>query len=226
MIERLIENWLINVHELGYQIPFCEVLLTQKYTVLHVSRHGRGEHGKDVIARDPNGHLFAFQLKCGDINLREWREIRGEVEELVRLPVSVTLPTIRQEEPHTPVLVTNGEIQGDVPISINSFADAWVSAGSQRLQVWQRHELLSMFINAHGVYLPTELTDFRQFVELYVSNFNDRIPRKKLAEFLSKLVNPAIVKGKGKKIKRAIESIVLLGSYLIEPYKRADKHIS
>jgi hypothetical protein len=70
------------------------------------------------------------------------------------------------------------------------------------------------------------LTDFRQFVELYVSNFNDRIPRKKLAEFLVKLVNPAIVKGKGKKIKRAIESIVLLGSYLIEPYERAGNHIS
>jgi hypothetical protein len=30
MIEKLIENWLINVHELGYQIPFCEVLLTEK----------------------------------------------------------------------------------------------------------------------------------------------------------------------------------------------------
>lgn len=226
MIEKLIENWLINVHELGYQIPFCEVLLTQKYTVLHVSRHGRGEHGKDVIARGPDGRLFAFQLKGGDITLPTWHDIRGEVEELVRLPVSVTLPTISQEEPHVPVLVTNGEIRGDAPTSIKGFADTWEKLGAPSLKVWQKHQLLSMFVNAHGTYLPAGLGDFRQFVELYVSDFHDRLPREKLAEFLSKLVVQDIAKGRNKKTKRAIESMVLLGSYLVEPYEREDNHIS
>jgi hypothetical protein len=227
MIEKLIENWLINVHELGYQIPFCEVLLTQKYSILHVSTHGRGEHGKDVIARDVNRQLFAFQLKGGDITLRSWREMRGEVEELVQLPVSVTLPTIvSRGESHIPVLVTNGELRGDAPTSIQSFADTWEAKGSSPLQVWQKHQLLGMFVEAHGSYLPVKLPDFREFVELYVANFHDRIPRKRTAQFLEKLVSPEIVRGRSRKTKRAIESMMLLGAYLVEPYERVENHVS
>jgi hypothetical protein len=227
MIEKLIENWLINVHELGYQIPFCEVLLTEKYTVLHSSRGGRGEHGKDVVARNSSGQLFAFQLKGGDISLKRWRdEVRGEVEELALLPVGVTVPSINSDEPHIPVLVTNGELVGDAPTSIKAFSDKWEKLGSQPIQVWQRGRLLSMFINAHGAYLPTGLTDFREFVELYVSDFQDRLPRKKLAEFLTRLIDPSIAEGRTKKTKRAIESMVLLGSYLIEQYERESNHLS
>jgi hypothetical protein len=226
MIEKLIENWLINVHELGYQIPFCEVLLTEKYSVLHVSKHGRGEHGKDVIARDHKGQLFAYQLKEGDITLNDWRTIRGEVEELVRLPVSTTLPTLTTRENHTPVLVTNGELRGDAAASINAFAEQWQRDGAHLLQVIQKHELLNQFIRAHGNYLPTDLQDFRKFVELYVSKPWDRLPRKDFAEFLTKLIAPSIVSGRGKKTKRAIESMVLIGSYVIEAYERANNHVA
>ena len=226
MIEKLIENWLINVHELGYQIPFCEVLLTEKYSVLHVSKHGRGEHGKDVIARDHKGQLFAYQLKEGDITLNDWRTIRGEVEELVRLPVSTTLPTLTTHENHTPVLVTNGELRGDAAASINAFAEQWQRDGAHLLQVIQKHELLNQFIRAHGNYLPTDLQDFRKFVELYVSKPWDRLPRKDFAEFLTKFIAPSIVSGRGKKTKRAIESMVLIGSYVIEAYERANNHVA
>jgi hypothetical protein len=226
MIEKLIENWLINVHELGYQIPFCEVLLTEKYSVLHVSRHGRGEHGKDVIARHQDGRLFAYQLKQGDISLSDWRAMRGEVEELVRLPASTTLPTLASTEGHAPVLVTNGELRGDAAASIEAFAEEWERQGAQRLQVIQRHELLSKFVTAHGNYLPTDLHDFREFVELYVSAPYDRLPRQKFADFLKKLIRASVATGSGKKTKRAIESMILLGSYIIEPYERANNHVA
>ena len=46
MQEKLVENWLTNVNELSYQLPFCEVLVARGYDVIHVSSHGRGEHGK------------------------------------------------------------------------------------------------------------------------------------------------------------------------------------
>jgi hypothetical protein len=226
MIEKLIENWLINVHELGYQIPFCEVLLTERYTVLHVSRHGRGEHGKDVIARHPDGQLFAFQLKEGDIALPEWRAMRDEVEELVRLPVTTTLPTLRTAEQHIPVLVTNGELKGDAPGSIDAFAQEWERAGAQRLRIIQRHELLNKFVAAHGNYLPRDLHDFRRFVELYVSNPYNRLPRRDFAQFLAKLISAPVAAGRTRKTKRAIESMVLVGSYIIEPYERGHNYVA
>jgi hypothetical protein len=224
MFEKLIENWLINVHELGYQIPFCEALLTEKYKVLHVSRHGPGERGKDIVARNPNGELVAYQLKGGDIKLPEWHKIRGEVEELVQLPVS--LPSITKPEAHIPYLVTNGEIQGDALDSIQMFAETWQRQGYPRLQIIQRHELLAKFVTSHGSYLPTKLVDFRQFVELYISDFYDRIPREKFSFFLFRLVDSATTKGHPRKIKRAIESMVLTGSYIVEQYERVENHIS
>jgi len=63
MNERLVENWLISVNEKTFQIPFCQMLTAEGYTVLHLSRHGPFEEGKDVIALDPAGTPCAFQLK-------------------------------------------------------------------------------------------------------------------------------------------------------------------
>lgn len=224
MIEKLIENWLINVNEIGFQIPFCEVLLSLGYSVLYLSSHGPGEHGKDVIARDTNGKLWTFQLKGGDIRLSDWRAIRGEVEELVRLPVSY--PGIEKDEPHIPVLVTNGDIKGDARDSIQQFAKKWEDDGAQKLQVWTKRELLKKFVDAHGNYLPSQLIELREFVKLYVADFEDRLPREAFSLFLSNLVATEVVGRKTTHIKRAIESAVLIGGYIVEQYERIQNHIS
>jgi hypothetical protein len=225
MIEKLIENWLINVHELGYTIPFCEVLISRGYTIVRISRQGRGELGKDVIARSREGELHTFQLKGPkDIALYEWQHIQDEVRDLVQLPAID--PAINRAEPHVPFLVTNGEIAGDALTSIEEYASDWVRRGYPRLQIWRKHDLLSMFTEAHGSYLPTDLVDFREFVQLYVAQFEDRLPRERFALFLEKLVNRAAVTGRGRNAKRAIESLVLMGGYVLEQYERAENHIS
>ena len=221
MQEKLVEHWLTSVNELTYQLPLCEVLLAHGYAVLHVSKHGRGEHGKDIIARDPNGALTTFQLKGGDINLGAWRDIRGEVEELVELPVM--LPGIDPAEPHSPVLVTNGELRGDAIPNIREYSDLWHARGSGRLIVWQKTELLQKFISAHGTFLPTSLKDFRTFVELYVSDFTDRLPRERFAQFIFSLYpsdGTAIQK------RRALQSAVLIGDYIIGQYENATNHVA
>lgn len=221
MQEKLVEHWLTNVNELTYQLPLCEVLLAHGYAVLHVSKHGRGEHGKDIIARDPNGALTTFQLKGGDINLGAWRDIRGEVAELVELPVM--LPGIDPAEPHAPILVTNGELRGDAIQNIREYSDVWHARGSGQLITWQKTELLQKFIAAHGSFLPTSLKDFRTFVELYVSDFTDRLPREKFSQFIFSLYpsdGTAIQK------RRALQSAVLTGDYIIGQYESAENHIA
>ena len=225
MIEKLIENWLTNVHELGYTIPFCEVLISRGYTIVRISRQGRGELGKDVIARSSDGQLHTFQLKGpADVTLREWQGIQDEVRDLVQLPVID--PAINREEPHVPFLVTNGEIVGDALTSIEEYANDWVRRGYPQLQIWRKHDLLPMFIESHGSYLPRELIDFREFVQLYVSQFEDRLPREKFELFLQELVNVDAVTGRGRNAKRAIESMVLMAGYILEQYERAENHVS
>lgn len=222
MHEKLVEHWLTNVNELGYQIPLCEALLAHGYTILHVSRHGRGEHGKDIVARDPEGRLTTFQLKGGDIALPAWRAIRGEVEELVQLPVM--LPGVAAGEVHAPILVTNGELVGDAVQNIREYVDGWERAGHPRMAVWQKGALLQQFLSAHGSYVPSRsLADFRTFVELYVGNFTDRFPRERFATFIFSLY-PA--DGTPIQKKRALESALLTGNYIVGQYHSAGNHVA
>lgn len=225
MLDRLIENWLINVHELGYTIPFCQVLASEGEMILHISRGGQGELGKDIITRGPDGKLRAYQLKQRDIALTDWDKYRGEVEHLVQLPP--TAPGLSKSEPHTPYFVTNGEIRGDAISSIKQFSETWVRAGHPKLEIVQKGQLLKRFKDAHGSYLPDKLSDFREFIGFYIADFRDRFPREKFALFLERFLDENQPKKPNKNAtKRSIESTVLLGSYVVEQYEKAGNHIA
>lgn len=223
MYERLLDNWLTDVNELGYQLPFCEALVADGYTILQISSHGRGEHGKDVVARRADGVLCTFQLKGGDIALPDWRKIRGEIEELVQLPVR--FPGVPEHERHVPHLVTNGELRGDAPESVQRYAYDWEQRGYPALQVWQKGRLLKLFTDAHGSFLPGELRDFRNFVQLYVGDFEAPLPKAGLA----RLLEPIAAKTQGlsnTKMQRALASIALLAGYIVEQYERAENYVA
>lgn len=222
MYEKLVENWLTSVNELGYQLPFCEALIAEGYAVLHISRHGRGEHGKDVIARRSDGVLCTFQLKGGDINLGAWRAIRGEVEELVRLPVR--FPGISETEPHCPHLVTNGEIRGDAVENIKQFSDDWERQGSPKLEVWQRGTVLDLFLSAQGSYLPARLSAFRDFVNLYVGPFSGQLPHAELAGLLERMSDGVPTDLTDTQLARAIAGLVVVAGYIVEQYAQAQNH--
>ncbi len=85
MIERVIENWLINTNERNYQLPFCHALMANGYQILDIQKHRPMEQGKDIIALDPEGKCCAYQLKTGDIKSGEWRDILGEIQELIEI---------------------------------------------------------------------------------------------------------------------------------------------
>ena len=51
MIERLIENWLTKAGErdkYNFTVPFSHLLAGEGYRVVHLSRHGEMEQGKDL----------------------------------------------------------------------------------------------------------------------------------------------------------------------------------
>ena len=104
MIERAIENWLTNTTERSYQLPFCQVLLHKGHRVIDISKHGPMERGKDIVTISPDGTPCAWQLKTGKINTRTWREIKGEVMEMIELPI--THPSVDKSVLHRSYLVT------------------------------------------------------------------------------------------------------------------------
>ena len=73
MIERIVDDWLTNIGEKEFEVPFSQLLALRGYKVIHVANpHGPQEQGKDMIATDEEGRVVAFQLKSGDITHRNW----------------------------------------------------------------------------------------------------------------------------------------------------------
>jgi hypothetical protein len=84
------------------------VLASKGETILYISTHGPFEKGKDIITRTESGEIHAYQLKAGDIALSDWREIYGEIVNLVELPIEIPgMPLVTN---FVPFLVTNGEL--------------------------------------------------------------------------------------------------------------------
>ena len=223
VIERVIENWLINANERSYHIPFCNLLAAEGETILYVSPHGPFEQGKDVITIDKRGRPRAYQLKQGDIGLAEWRNNKGEINDLVEMPIRH--PALNSARQHVPYLVTNGEIKDTALKAVLSSNEAWHKRKYPRLQTISKGELLKRFMAAHGSYLPNEVPDFKLFIELIVRDGREPLDKEKLSALLE-LVLP-LKKPRTSKIrelKRAISSALLLVGYTLQNAYRSENH--
>jgi len=222
LIERVIENWLINTNEIGYQVPFCQYLLSENYTVLHLSTHGQMEQGKDIIAKDKDGVPCAFQLKCGQIDLPEWRSIKGEINELIEVPIN--FPGLDKNVDHRAFLVTNGELTDPVRVLIDDLNFSNKKRGYPELRVITRYDLLKRFVKCSESLLPTEPADFKLFLELTLREGKELIDK----EVTSKFIELLLLTGKETKpeLKRKIASGLLLYQYTMQNYEKNQNHIS
>ena len=217
MIERIVENWLTNTNEKGYQVPFCQCLVSQGYTVLHLSSHGEREQGKDVISIDKEGIPCAFQLKSGNIDGADFRKIKGEIDELVE--ISINFPGVRKDIPHRAVLVTNGTITDKVRRDIDDLNLNYKRRGFSQLEVKTKMDLLKYFIEVNGEFLPIELSDFKLFLELLLYSGNELVGK----ELFSKFMESVLFTDKESKLdlKRKIGSVLLLTEYVLNPFEIA-----
>lgn len=223
MIERAIENWLTSTNERNYQVPFCQVLLHKGHKVIYRSSHRPMEQGKDVITTDKTGDCCTYQLKTGDIDLKKWREISGEVKELIELPV--IHPSVDKTKIHKSFLVTNGEITDEVRIQIDQINEDNKRKGRNYsyLDVINGQALLKDFIDAQGGFIPKELTDFDLFLKLFLADGTDFLPKAKFFEFLNKTLFKEGVTQRANAIN-AISSSVIITAYSLNPYQIKKNH--
>src|SRR5689334_5612336 len=88
------------------------MLISQGHEIVHSTRHGILEFGKDLITRDASGTLCAYQLKGhpgGRLTKSGLAEILGQVREL--LVYRIVHPSVSPGTRHRAFLVTNGEIE-------------------------------------------------------------------------------------------------------------------
>lgn len=225
MIERVIENWLTNVKERrGYEIPFCQCLMTKGYKVLHLSSHGQMEQGKDIIAIDKNGVPCAFQLKAGNITTSVWRDIKGEIDELIEIPINH--PSIDKSVKHRAFLVTNGKITDKIRRDIDDRNANYKSKGFSEIEIIVGSELLAEFIKIHGSFLPSEPKDFKTFLELFLSDGTDMLNKELFSNFLTSILFENNETERIPMIRRKIASGILLSQYVLSPYELKNNHVA
>ncbi len=194
-------------------------------TILYISKHGPFEKGKDIISRAPDGRVHAYQLKKGDIGLADWRDIRGEIEELVELAIEIPgAPPITE---FVPYLVTNGELKDTVieQIRVGNLSRSSRGIRNELLTVG-KGELFAMFREAHGAYLPRELTDFQSFLELITLDGASPADKGKAALLFEHLLPADFASVSQLDARRAATSVALLAAYISGPAEFASNHWS
>jgi hypothetical protein len=222
VIARVVENWLGSAGErAGYEIPFCQALFAQGHRILFRSSHGQLEQGKDVITVDPRGGYHAYQLKAGDLTLPAWREIRGEVEELVGLPLQH--PDIPDGAPFTAYLVVSGVLKDPARKTIKDWKQEWERQGRRPLELLDRDALLRLFLDTHGDTLISAPADFERFLRLYLADKKDILDRREFATFVESSL-PLDSELKRTDLRRALASTAALASYVLHGYARERNH--
>jgi hypothetical protein len=212
-----------NVNERGYEAAFCQALSAQGYQIVHRSSHGPMEQGKDVIAIARTGEVCAYQLKTGNIDQRFWREITGEVVDLVES--AILHPNIGTETKFKPYLVANGQITDAVRLDIFAKNEAWRARNREPLQLILKDELFKWFVDLQGRFLPTTPVDFQRFLGLYLAEKRDLLDKAAFCGFLESFL-PLDEDVKRSEIRRIFAATAVIANYILSGFQLANNHLA
>lgn len=218
MHNKIVENWLTKVGELTFTIPFCQLLLSKGYRIVHISSQGPMEQGKDVIAVDKDRRVHCYQLKSGNINNKVWGEIRPEIDDLVELPPKHPSLSGKIEE-WDAYLVTNGTIANPTARTIQDYADAKVDKGYRPIKTIVRGQLVQDFIEHFGDFMPIEIQDLQQFLNLYNEDGEHDLPCERFKQYFESYFSGHSAESRQKKTE-AVRAALILCTYLLT-YKYA-----
>lgn len=222
-LEKTIENWLTKTNEIGYQLPFCQALLAEGFSICHISKHNAFEQGKDIIALDSSGDPHVYQLKRGNITSAKWRdEVKAEIEELIDL--TIVHPSVDKNKKHVSYLVTNGYLEDTVRLAIDNLnSGKWKD---NPLRVIVQGELLKKFLSVSRDFVPQEISDYRSFLDQYFADGRELVDEARFSKFIVEVIQLENENLKQEVRKRNIAAAVLYTSFIIGPFKEAQNYIS
>jgi len=227
MIERVVENWLTSMNERGgYEVAFRQLLAFKGHRILHQSSHGQMEQGKDIITIAPDNVPCAYQLKAeGDIGLPTWRRIKGEVDDLIEIPIQH--PSVANDFMfHRAYLVNNGYLKDTVRRRIHDQNRVNAKRGYPSLNVIQLGDLHKDFVEIHGRFLPSQPREFKRFLELFLFDGSALLPTGQFSMFLLSALAIKEERIRNTELRRAIASTVVLANYVLSSFRDASNHVS
>ena len=231
MLERVIENWLDKATERSFQQPYCYMLSAEGYTIIHLTRHCGMELGKDIITISPDGTPCAFQLKAGNISLAKWRdEVSSQTSDLVSLKINH--PSVDSSKHHRSYLVTNGNIAEEVSRAIDDRNRTWESQNQPylHLKTIVRGQLLEKAQALGNNLWPTELTDIKTLLEMFLENGQGILPKEKLASLFESTFPLKLADSENEPSKthceRVIASAAILCAIAISSFSSEKNHVA
>ena len=228
MLEKIIENWLDKTTERSFQQPYCYMLSADGHTIIHSTRHSAMEMGKDIITIAPDETPCAFQLKTGNISLTKWRnEISPQIDDLVC--GQINHPSVDSSKHHRSYLVTNGRIEEEVSRAIDDRNRAWARQGQSyfRLETIVRGELLKKATKLGIDLWPSELTDIKTLLEMFLEGGEGVLPKGKLASlFESTFLLDNEIAPSENHCKRTIASAALLCTIATSSFTKGENHVA
>lgn len=218
MKERLADDWLSRINERGYDVAFCQVLLSGGKRVLRAG-HSPVEHGKDVIATSADqSSVWAYQLKTGDITLKDVQKLQGQLSMLVE--TRPMFPGLAPNFNYHPVLVTTGEFNEPAMSLIKELNESWRARNLSALEVINGRSLLADFLELSHDFWPIAAPDVRTLRSLYLVDGNGDFDPKGFGELMMRLMQDPIAT---KNVGRQAAAANLFASYLLGPfYENAD----
>lgn len=202
------------------------MLIGEGYQVVHLSRHGSFEEGKDVLAIAPDGTPCAFQLKGSDggkISQSEWAKYNDQITRLVEIPIKH--PSIDESQSRRVYFVTNGELEEEVRVQITNQNPDRIRRQQPELGTVLKGELLNRFSKIHTDLWPLHLQSEKELLELYLADGTGYLDKAKYAGFIESLVfsteKPTKVEG-----QRVLASAALFASYGLFPFSQAGNHVA
>lgn len=227
MIEKLLEDWLDSASERSYQASFVQMLSGQGYRVLHSTRHCALEYGKDVIAVAPDGVPCAYQLKGkpgGRLGLREFRaDIQPQLVQLMSQPI--VFPGLPGGVAHRSFLVSNGYFEEEVQRAVDDLNRA---SYMSKVELIGRGQLLDWAKRLGSDLWPSEMTNVRELLEIFLHDGRDLLPAKRLASILEEVLALRVseVPLKPAQSQRAIPSAALLTGIATHHFAAEENHFA
>ncbi|HUF98214.1 MAG TPA: hypothetical protein VMM60_08790 [Ilumatobacter sp.] len=142
MLDDVLGNYLDTLTEREFDAPFLAILRVRGYYDIHFL-HGAFEFGKDFIAKlDVSGVTYqvSFQTKGGNIGVGDWREARGQIDEM--RTNNLAHPNFDASLPRRTIFVTTGRLTGAAPLSSQEYGRHLDQLGEGGFEVWDRETIL------------------------------------------------------------------------------------
>lgn len=146
MLDEVLGNYLDSLSEREFDAPFMAVLRAHGFFDIHFL-HGPFEFGKDFIAKrveDSEVFQYAFQTKSGDLDLADYRVIRGQIDDLRRNAVGH--PNYDAAAKRRAVLVTTGRLIGAAGSTAQADQADLRSRGEGDFIIWDRERLIELML--------------------------------------------------------------------------------